>query len=144
MWVFVQIVNSYKTNKKLEQMLQNLDVYVTPVLNMDGYIFSWANDSVSAAQVLLFVITFQFIQFIGSSVLWLVPILCSCCDRIMTTLGQRCDYTHFISLTLHNLSKYYLTSVSVCCFHVDSSVEEVSFDPSCRQQLLRCRSQQKF
>lgn len=28
-------------------MLQNLDVYVTPVINVDGYTFTWANDSVS-------------------------------------------------------------------------------------------------
>ncbi|XP_034742326.1 carboxypeptidase O-like isoform X2 [Etheostoma cragini] len=44
-WFVKEIVNSYKTNKKLEQMLQNLDVYVTPVINVDGYIFTWANDS---------------------------------------------------------------------------------------------------
>ncbi|XP_078119094.1 carboxypeptidase O-like [Sander vitreus] len=44
-WFVKEIVNSYKTNKKLEQMLQNLDIYVTPVINVDGYIFTWANDS---------------------------------------------------------------------------------------------------
>lgn len=49
---FVQIVNSYKTNTKLEQMLQNLDVYVTPVINVDGYNYTWVNSSVSASQVL--------------------------------------------------------------------------------------------
>lgn len=32
-------------------MLQNLDVYVTPVVNVDGYVFTWANTSVSAPQV---------------------------------------------------------------------------------------------
>lgn len=50
-----QIVQSYKTNEKLKQMLQNLDVYVTPVINVDGYIFSWTNDSVSASQVFIIV-----------------------------------------------------------------------------------------
>lgn len=50
---FVQIVHSHKTNKKLEQMLQNLDVYVTPVINVDGYVFTWANDSVSASLVFI-------------------------------------------------------------------------------------------
>lgn len=28
-------------------MLQNLDIYVTPVINVDGYIFTWVNDTVS-------------------------------------------------------------------------------------------------
>lgn len=53
MSAFVQIVISYKTNKKLEQMLQNLYIYVTPVINVDGYTFTWGNDSVSASQLLL-------------------------------------------------------------------------------------------
>lgn len=45
----VQIVNSYKTDKKLGQMLQNVDVYVTPVINVDGYNFTWSNETVSAS-----------------------------------------------------------------------------------------------
>ncbi|XP_071328677.1 carboxypeptidase O-like [Trachinotus anak] len=44
-WFVKEIVHSYKTDKKLEQMLQNLDIYVTPVINVDGYMFTWANDS---------------------------------------------------------------------------------------------------
>uniref|UniRef100_UPI0037E75C74 carboxypeptidase O-like n=1 Tax=Semicossyphus pulcher TaxID=241346 RepID=UPI0037E75C74 len=44
-WFVKEIVQSYKTNKKLEQMLQNLDIYVTPVLNVDGYIYTWENNS---------------------------------------------------------------------------------------------------
>lgn len=32
----------------MRRMLQNLDVYVTPVINVDGYVFSWATDTVSA------------------------------------------------------------------------------------------------
>lgn len=48
-----QIVQSYKTSEELKQILQNLDIYVTPVINVDGYIFSWANDSVSALHILL-------------------------------------------------------------------------------------------
>ncbi|XP_062288158.1 carboxypeptidase O-like [Scomber scombrus] len=44
-WFVKEIVQSYKTNEKLKQMLQNLDIYVTPVINVDGYIFTWANDS---------------------------------------------------------------------------------------------------
>ncbi|XP_010737533.3 carboxypeptidase O [Larimichthys crocea] len=44
-WFVKEIVNSYKTNTKLEQMLQNLDVYVTPVINVDGYNYTWVNSS---------------------------------------------------------------------------------------------------
>uniref|UniRef100_A0A665VG26 Peptidase M14 domain-containing protein n=2 Tax=Echeneis naucrates TaxID=173247 RepID=A0A665VG26_ECHNA len=44
-WFVKEIVDSYKTNKKLKEMLQNLDIYVTPVINVDGYIFTWANES---------------------------------------------------------------------------------------------------
>ena len=28
-------------------MLKNMDLYVTPVLNVDGYMYSWINESVS-------------------------------------------------------------------------------------------------
>ncbi len=28
-------------------MFKNLDFYITPVLNMDGYIYSWRDNSVS-------------------------------------------------------------------------------------------------
>lgn len=44
-WFTKEIVHSYKNDKKLEQMLQNLDIYVTPVINVDGYVFTWVNDS---------------------------------------------------------------------------------------------------
>lgn len=44
-WFVKEIVQSYKTDKRLEQMLQNLDIYVTPVINVDGYIYSWTNNS---------------------------------------------------------------------------------------------------
>ncbi|KAK2839562.1 hypothetical protein Q5P01_013302 [Channa striata] len=44
-WFVKEIVETYKNNEKLEQMLQNLDIYVTPVINVDGYMFSWTNDS---------------------------------------------------------------------------------------------------
>ncbi|KAF3842920.1 hypothetical protein F7725_001769 [Dissostichus mawsoni] len=51
-WFVKEIVTSYKTNKKLEQMLQNLDVYVTPVINVDGYMYTWVNTTAIAALVL--------------------------------------------------------------------------------------------
>ncbi|XP_071755980.1 carboxypeptidase O-like [Centroberyx gerrardi] len=44
-WFVKEILQSYKTNEKLTQLLQNLDFYVTPVINVDGYIFSWTNQS---------------------------------------------------------------------------------------------------
>ncbi|KAJ0062513.1 hypothetical protein NL108_014969, partial [Boleophthalmus pectinirostris] len=39
------ILDTYKTDPKMEQMMKNMDFYVTPVLNVDGYIFSWINES---------------------------------------------------------------------------------------------------
>lgn len=44
-WFVKEIVQSYKTDKKLEQILQNVDILVTPVVNVDGYMFTWTNDS---------------------------------------------------------------------------------------------------
>ncbi|KAK5861384.1 hypothetical protein PBY51_022787 [Eleginops maclovinus] len=44
-WFVKEIMTSYKTNKKLEQMLKNLDIYVTPVINVDGYIYTWVNET---------------------------------------------------------------------------------------------------
>uniref|UniRef100_UPI0037E892B1 carboxypeptidase O-like n=1 Tax=Semicossyphus pulcher TaxID=241346 RepID=UPI0037E892B1 len=40
-----QILDAYKKDPKMGEMMKNMDFYVTPVLNMDGYIFSWKNDS---------------------------------------------------------------------------------------------------
>ncbi|XP_067439241.1 carboxypeptidase O [Thunnus thynnus] len=36
-----QILQAYKTDPKMEEMMKNMDFYVTPVLNVDGYIYSW-------------------------------------------------------------------------------------------------------
>uniref|UniRef100_G3NY46 Peptidase M14 domain-containing protein n=1 Tax=Gasterosteus aculeatus TaxID=69293 RepID=G3NY46_GASAC len=44
-WFVKEIVNSCRTDGKMRRMLQNLDVYVTPVINVDGYVFSWATDT---------------------------------------------------------------------------------------------------
>ncbi|XP_026152237.1 carboxypeptidase O-like [Mastacembelus armatus] len=44
-WFIKELVHSYKNKKKMKRMLQNLDIYVTPVVNVDGYIFTWANDT---------------------------------------------------------------------------------------------------
>ncbi|XP_077370511.1 carboxypeptidase O-like [Festucalex cinctus] len=40
-----QILQTYKTDPKIGEMMRNMDFYVTPVLNMDGYIYSWKNSS---------------------------------------------------------------------------------------------------
>ncbi|KAK7879497.1 hypothetical protein WMY93_033793 [Mugilogobius chulae] len=39
------LLESYKTDPKVEQMMKNMDFYVTPVLNVDGYVFSWINQT---------------------------------------------------------------------------------------------------
>ncbi|XP_037829695.1 carboxypeptidase O-like isoform X2 [Kryptolebias marmoratus] len=39
-----QILQTYKTDAKMEKMVRNMDFYVTPVLNVDGYVYTW-NDS---------------------------------------------------------------------------------------------------
>ncbi|XP_030006425.1 carboxypeptidase O-like [Sphaeramia orbicularis] len=40
-----QLLQTYKTDPKMEQMMKNMDFYVTPVLNVDGYIYSWTDNS---------------------------------------------------------------------------------------------------
>ncbi|XP_012705978.2 carboxypeptidase O isoform X1 [Fundulus heteroclitus] len=40
-----QILHAYKTDDKMAAMLTNMDFYITPVLNIDGYIFSWKDSS---------------------------------------------------------------------------------------------------
>ncbi|KAM7375330.1 hypothetical protein PAMA_014437 [Pampus argenteus] len=40
-----QILQAYKTDPKMEEMMKNLDFYVTPVLNIDGYIYSWKDNT---------------------------------------------------------------------------------------------------
>lgn len=40
----------------MEEMMKNMDFYVTPVLNVDGYIFSWKDNTVSARNSLWIVI----------------------------------------------------------------------------------------
>uniref|UniRef100_A0A3Q1FC41 Carboxypeptidase O n=1 Tax=Acanthochromis polyacanthus TaxID=80966 RepID=A0A3Q1FC41_9TELE len=40
-----QILQSYKTDTIMEQMMKDMDFYVTPVLNVDGYIYSWKDNT---------------------------------------------------------------------------------------------------
>ncbi|CAG00997.1 unnamed protein product, partial [Tetraodon nigroviridis] len=38
-----EILQAFKTDPKMLQMMTNMDFYVTPVLNIDGYIYTWEN-----------------------------------------------------------------------------------------------------
>ncbi|MCI4393543.1 hypothetical protein PGIGA_G00158510 [Pangasianodon gigas] len=42
-----EILGSYKTDPKIGEMLRHLDFYITPVLNMDGYVYSWKDNTVN-------------------------------------------------------------------------------------------------
>ena len=41
----VQILQNYKDNSRIRRLLKNLDFYVLPVLNIDGYIYTWTTVS---------------------------------------------------------------------------------------------------
>ncbi|TKC50744.1 hypothetical protein EI555_017873, partial [Monodon monoceros] len=38
------ILQNYKDNSRIRSLLKNLDFYVLPVLNIDGYIYTWTTD----------------------------------------------------------------------------------------------------
>ncbi|XP_029304105.1 carboxypeptidase O-like [Cottoperca gobio] len=40
-----EILHAYKTDPKMQTMMKNIDFYVTPVLNKDGYIYSWKDNT---------------------------------------------------------------------------------------------------
>ncbi|XP_029941749.1 carboxypeptidase O-like [Salarias fasciatus] len=40
-----QILQASKTDPKMELMMKNLDFYVTPVFNVDGYVYSWKDNT---------------------------------------------------------------------------------------------------
>ncbi|XP_045416201.1 carboxypeptidase O [Lemur catta] len=43
-WFVKEILQNYKDNSRISGFLRNLDFYVLPVLNIDGYIYSWTTD----------------------------------------------------------------------------------------------------
>ncbi|XP_060049384.1 carboxypeptidase O [Erinaceus europaeus] len=43
-WFVKEILQNYENNSKIGIFLRNLDFYVLPVLNIDGYIYSWTTD----------------------------------------------------------------------------------------------------
>ncbi|XP_053925385.1 carboxypeptidase O [Cuculus canorus] len=43
-WFVKEILQNYESDPKIRRFLQNLDLYVLPVLNIDGYIYSWEKE----------------------------------------------------------------------------------------------------
>ncbi|KAM4669544.1 carboxypeptidase O [Amazona ochrocephala] len=43
-WFVKEILQNYKSDPKISRFLSNLDLYILPVLNIDGYIYSWEKD----------------------------------------------------------------------------------------------------
>ncbi|KAM4771143.1 carboxypeptidase B-like [Rhinophrynus dorsalis] len=43
-WFVKEAVNSYGIDDQFTSLLDNLDFYVIPVLNVDGYVYSWTTD----------------------------------------------------------------------------------------------------
>ncbi|KAF3824196.1 hypothetical protein GH733_008481 [Mirounga leonina] len=41
---YLKILQNYKDNPRIGRFLRNLDFYVLPVLNIDGYIYTWTTD----------------------------------------------------------------------------------------------------
>ncbi|KAM9085901.1 LOW QUALITY PROTEIN: carboxypeptidase O [Megaptera novaeangliae] len=41
---YLKILQNYKYNSRVRSLLKNLDFYVLPVLNIDGYIYTWTTD----------------------------------------------------------------------------------------------------
>ncbi|XP_072274801.1 carboxypeptidase O isoform X2 [Pyxicephalus adspersus] len=43
-WFVKEIVQNHQKDARIKKILKNLDLYVLPVLNIDGYIYSWTTD----------------------------------------------------------------------------------------------------
>ncbi|XP_029472957.1 carboxypeptidase B-like [Rhinatrema bivittatum] len=43
-WFVKEAVNSYGTDEQITNLLNNLDFYILPVLNIDGYVYTWTNN----------------------------------------------------------------------------------------------------
>ncbi|XP_026347880.3 carboxypeptidase O [Ursus arctos] len=43
-WFVREILQNYEDNPRIGRFLRNLDFYVLPVLNIDGYIYTWTTD----------------------------------------------------------------------------------------------------
>lgn len=53
--IFNQILQAFQTDPKMLQMMTNMDFYVTPVLNIDGYIYTWENTTVGCSVPWMFI-----------------------------------------------------------------------------------------
>ncbi|MEE6490270.1 hypothetical protein FKM82_015822 [Ascaphus truei] len=43
-WFVKEIVQNHQTNPQISKILQNIDLYVLPVFNIDGYVYTWTTD----------------------------------------------------------------------------------------------------
>ncbi|XP_063286159.1 carboxypeptidase O-like [Pelobates fuscus] len=43
-WFVKEIVQNHENDPKIRKILQNIDLYVLPVFNIDGYIYSWTHE----------------------------------------------------------------------------------------------------
>ncbi|XP_067842976.1 carboxypeptidase O-like [Heptranchias perlo] len=43
-WFVKEVLETYTADPKTDRFLQNIDFYILPVLNIDGYIYSWTTD----------------------------------------------------------------------------------------------------
>ncbi|XP_006889223.1 PREDICTED: carboxypeptidase O [Elephantulus edwardii] len=43
-WFVKEILQNYRENPRISRFLRNLDFYVLPVLNIDGYIYTWTTN----------------------------------------------------------------------------------------------------
>ncbi|XP_069077672.1 carboxypeptidase O [Pleurodeles waltl] len=43
-WFVKEIVQNHQHDPKIQMLLENVDVYVLPVYNVDGYVYSWTTD----------------------------------------------------------------------------------------------------
>uniref|UniRef100_A0A8C2YDQ6 Carboxypeptidase O n=2 Tax=Coturnix japonica TaxID=93934 RepID=A0A8C2YDQ6_COTJA len=43
-WFVKEILQNYESDPKIKKFLENLDLYILPVLNIDGYIYSWETE----------------------------------------------------------------------------------------------------
>ncbi|KAM5152536.1 carboxypeptidase O isoform 2-T5 [Mantella aurantiaca] len=43
-WFVKEIVQNHEKDARIRKLLRNLDLYVLPVLNIDGYVYTWTTD----------------------------------------------------------------------------------------------------
>ncbi|XP_075687334.1 carboxypeptidase O [Rhinoderma darwinii] len=43
-WFVKEIIQNHQKDSRIQKILKNIDLYVLPVLNIDGYIYTWTTD----------------------------------------------------------------------------------------------------